>query len=228
MPPRPRRPRPGHRPHRCRRPRRQHAAAHSNAHLPHPRPSQTGRILYDCPTWGHAHYVLADQYDVPLDNLYAWNNLLPNSLLSSRADTDHRLYRAARRLDAAGRLPRCARPARWHHRSCGWQRRHSACSIASTYDSNAGRAVRDQRPGRRMRCCCWGRKLWLVPGLGQPRLAAPLKIQKWGCVVEVTVIVSPTSLSTAVFTNTPAATNTVIVPPTAVPTQAVAVVKKMQ
>ena len=58
---------------------------------PTPQPSPTplasptaqpdGRILYTVQT-GDTLITLADQYDVSLENLYAWNNLLPNSLLS--------------------------------------------------------------------------------------------------------------------------------------------------
>lgn len=40
-----------------------------------------GRILYTVQT-GDTLITLADKFDVPLENLYAYNNLLPNSLLS--------------------------------------------------------------------------------------------------------------------------------------------------
>ncbi len=58
---------------------------------PTPQPSPTplasptaqpdGRILYTVQS-GDTLITLSDQYDVSLDNLYAWNNLLPASLLS--------------------------------------------------------------------------------------------------------------------------------------------------
>jgi LysM repeat protein len=40
-----------------------------------------GRILYTVQS-GDTLIILADKFDVPLENLYAYNNLLPNSLLS--------------------------------------------------------------------------------------------------------------------------------------------------
>lgn len=49
--------------------------------LASPTAQPDGRILYDVQT-GDTLITLADQFDVSLDNLYAWNNLLPNSLLS--------------------------------------------------------------------------------------------------------------------------------------------------
>ncbi len=49
--------------------------------LASPTAQPDGRILYTVQT-GDTLITLADQYDVSLENLYAWNNLLPNSLLS--------------------------------------------------------------------------------------------------------------------------------------------------
>ncbi|WP_420627952.1 LysM peptidoglycan-binding domain-containing protein [Candidatus Leptofilum sp.] len=49
--------------------------------LASPTAQPDGRILYTVQA-GDTLITLADQYDVSLDNLYAWNNLLPASLLS--------------------------------------------------------------------------------------------------------------------------------------------------
>ncbi|MEZ4590229.1 MAG: LysM peptidoglycan-binding domain-containing protein [Chloroflexota bacterium] len=49
--------------------------------LASPTAQPDGRILYTVQS-GDTLITLADQYDVSLENLYAWNNLLPNSLLS--------------------------------------------------------------------------------------------------------------------------------------------------
>ncbi|MCB8940726.1 MAG: LysM peptidoglycan-binding domain-containing protein [Ardenticatenaceae bacterium] len=49
--------------------------------LASPTAQPDGRILYTVQA-GDTLITLADQYDVSLENLYAWNNLLPNSLLS--------------------------------------------------------------------------------------------------------------------------------------------------
>ncbi|MCP4422133.1 MAG: LysM peptidoglycan-binding domain-containing protein [Chloroflexi bacterium] len=46
-----------------------------------PTAQPNGRILYTVQS-GDALITLADKFNVPLDNLYAYNNLLPNSLLS--------------------------------------------------------------------------------------------------------------------------------------------------
>ncbi|MCA9919952.1 MAG: LysM peptidoglycan-binding domain-containing protein, partial [Anaerolineales bacterium] len=49
--------------------------------LASPTAQPDGRILYTVQS-GDTLITLSDQYDVSLENLYAWNNLLPNSLLS--------------------------------------------------------------------------------------------------------------------------------------------------
>ena len=199
---------------------------------PTPRPTATsvasptaqpdGRILYTVKA-NDTLIVLADSFNVPLDNLYAWNNLLPNSLLS----VGQSLIIGYTVLPD-GSTPLAGFPdARVkpdgtivHVVGSG----DTLLLIASTYDLTLAELydISGLAEGALLQL---GQEV--VVGM-RPRpetVGGSSEDPELGLrITDVTAIASPTVSPTAVASDTPAPTNTAIVPPTAVPTQEVAAV----
>ena len=180
-----------------------------------------GRILYTVQT-GDTLITLADQYDVSLENLYAWNNLLPNSLL-----TVGQSLIIGYTVLPDGSTPLAGFPdARVkpdgtivHVVGSG----DTFISIATTYDLTLSELyeISGLAEGSLL---LLGQEV-IVGSRPQPAsIGGSSENPQLGLsVVEVTVIASPTASPTAVSTNTPAPTNTATVLPTAVSTQVAAV-----
>jgi LysM repeat protein len=164
---------------------------------------------------------LADQYDVSLENLYAWNNLLPNSLLS----VGQNLIIGYTVLPD-GSTPLAGFPdARVkpdgtivHVVGSG----DTLLLIAATYDLTLDELyeISGLSEGALLQL---GQEV-VVGQRPQPAtVGGSSEDPELGLrVVEVTVVISPTAEPTAVFTSTPTLTNTIA--PTAVPTQEIAAV----
>ncbi len=181
-----------------------------------------GRILYTVKA-NDTLIVLADSFNVPLDNLYAWNNLLPNSLLS----VGQSLIIGYTVLPD-GSTPLAGFPdARVkpdgtivHVVGSG----DTLLLIASTYDLTLAELyeISGLAEGALLQL---GQEV--VVGM-RPRpetVGGSSEDPELGLrITDVTAIASPTVSPTAVASDTPAPTNTAIVPPTAVPTQEVAAV----
>lgn len=170
-----------------------------------------GRILYTVQS-GDTLITLADQFDVPLENLYAYNNLLPNSLIS----VGQSLIIGYTVLPD-GSTPLAGFPdARVkpdgtivHIVGSG----DTLISIAAAYDLSLDELVEisDLAEESLLRL---GQEV-IVGSRPQPAAVGGSSEDPEADlnVVQVTVVVSPTAVPTAVFTATPIPTETI--PPTA-------------
>ena len=182
-----------------------------------------GRILYNVQP-GDTLIVLADQFDVSLENLYAWNDLLPDSLLS----VGQTLIIGYTVLPD-GSTPLAGFPdARVqpdgtivHIVGSG----DTLLGIAATYDLTLAELyeISGLEEGSLL---LLGQEV-IVGHRPQPEaIGGSSEDPAVGLrVAEETIIVSPTAQPTAVPSNTPLPTPTQTAEPTVVPTQAVAAVE---
>ncbi len=190
--------------------------------LASPTAQPDGRILYTVQP-NDTLITLVGRFGVSLENLYAWNNLLPDSLLSVGQSLV-----IGYTILPDGSTPLTGFPdARVKpdgtivHLVGGGD---SMLLIAATYDLTLDELyqISGLAEGALLQL---GQEV-IVGKRPQPAtIGGSSEDPELGLsVVEVTVLATATAEPTAVSTHTPAPTNTAIVPPTAVPTQAVAAV----
>ncbi len=192
--------------------------------LASPTAQPDGRILYTVQT-GDTLINLADQYDVSLENLYAWNNLLPNSLLSVGQNII-----IGYTVLPDGSTPLAGFPdARVKpdgtivHVVGGGD---TLLLIAATYDLTLDQLyeISGLNEGALLQL---GQEVVVGQRPKPATIGGSSEDPELGLsVIEVTVIASPTAEPTAVFTPTPTLTHTPTA--TAVPTQAVAAVDNVE
>ncbi len=188
--------------------------------LASPTAQPDGRILYTVQT-NDTLIDLADQYDVSLENLYAWNNLLPNSLLSvGQSIIIGYTVLPDGSTPLAGFPDARVKPDGTIVHVVGGG--DTLLLIAATYDLTLDELyeISGLDEGALLQL---GQEVIVGQRPKPATIGGSSEDPELGLsVIEVTVIATPTAEPTAVFTPTPTLTNTPTA--TAVPTQAVAAV----